>query len=184
METGPPRVYAFLHGRQFGLLRLPRPRGMVVLVSHSPDGALQAGALSSLGLTVVRGSPSREASAGLRALVRRLRGGLDGAFAVDGSRGPYGRVKPGVVLAASLAGAAIVPLTFVASRAWVLSRAWDRFVLPWPFARVLLLAGDPIAAEGARGEALEAVRARVEASLHALCSRALDESTRAWGRAV
>jgi lysophospholipid acyltransferase (LPLAT)-like uncharacterized protein len=156
---------------------------MVVLVSRSRDGELQTSALASLGLTVVRGSPSREGSAGLRALVRRLRAGLDAAFAVDGSCGPYGVVKPGVVLAASLAGAVIVPLTFVTDRAWVASRAWDRFVLPWPFARVLLLAGDPVDPAGARGEALERVRSNLERSLHALGERARQEGLRTWGRA-
>ncbi|MCX7056110.1 MAG: hypothetical protein NTZ79_02675, partial [Proteobacteria bacterium] len=48
----------------------------------------------------------------------------------------------GAVLLAQLSGRPIVAMTFHANRAW-LFRAWDRFVLPWPFARITIVVGEP-----------------------------------------
>src|SRR5712671_4512113 len=84
---------AFWHGQQFALLRWRRRRPTVALVSLSRDGELQSRALAQVGLTIERGSSSRGGAAGLRAIVRRLRRGLDAAFAVDGPRGPAGVVR-------------------------------------------------------------------------------------------
>jgi len=141
-----PRVLAFFHGTQLMLHRLPRVRRTCVMVSHSRDGDVQAAALGALGFDVVRGSSSRGGARALAAMVRKLRQAeTDAVFAVDGPRGPYGVVKPGALLAAERAKARIIPAGADARRKVVLERAWDRFVLPWPFTRVDIVLGDPIA---------------------------------------
>jgi lysophospholipid acyltransferase (LPLAT)-like uncharacterized protein len=146
--AGGPHVYCFWHGRQAGLFAYPRPRPMAVLSSLSRDGELQAKILSRLGLTVFRGSSSRGGAAGLKSLVGAVRDGADAAFAVDGPRGPQQRVKPGAILAAQQSGAALVPITSRASRAWVFDRAWDRYQLPKPFARVEIVRAPAIPVAG------------------------------------
>lgn len=152
-----PLVFCFWHGRQAGLFAYPRPRPLAVLSSLSRDGELQAKILSWLGLTVFRGSSSRGGAAGLKALVGALRDGADAAFAVDGPRGPLHRVKPGAVLAAQQSGASLVPITARASRVWVFDKAWDKYQLPKPFARVEIVRGtsipvDRIGADSAKDE--------------------------------
>ncbi len=144
--TGAPRpwVLAFWHGTQLPLFAWRRRRPTAVLVSHSKDGALQAQALRRQGLVVLRGSSSRGGARGLLGIVEKLRAGTDAAFAVDGPRGPYGVAKGGAAVAASAAGASLVPVGAAAERALVLSRTWDRFVLPWPFTRVELVLGAPV----------------------------------------
>ena len=145
-----PWVYAFWHGAQLALLARPRRRRTAVLVSLSRDGQLQTGAMRSHGMLVVRGSSSRGGARGLRGLIEAMRGeGTDAAFAVDGPRGPERRAKPGVLAAARAAGAVIVPLGVAAARAKVLERAWDRFVIPLPFSRVVIAAGPCLAPDGA-----------------------------------
>lgn len=139
-----PLVFAFFHGTQFSLLAWPRPRKTTVLVSHSKDGALQASALGVQGFAVVRGSSSRGGARGLRELVATLRNGNDAAFAVDGPRGPYGVAKAGAVIAARSASARLVPLGVACMQAIVLEKAWDRFLLPLPFSRVIVCATDPL----------------------------------------
>ena len=62
------------------------------------------------GLGVVRGSSSRGGASCAQAACARTDGPLDAAFAVDGPRGPRGRAKPGVALAARLARARLVPM--------------------------------------------------------------------------
>jgi lysophospholipid acyltransferase (LPLAT)-like uncharacterized protein len=140
-----PWILSFFHGTQFPLLAYPRRRRTVVMVSLSSDGALQTRALGVHGFDVVRGSSSRGGARGLAALVRRMRCvGGDAAFAVDGPRGPCGVVKGGAVAAARATGAVLVPMGAWVSRAHVFRRAWDRFILPLPFARVNVLLGAPV----------------------------------------
>jgi lysophospholipid acyltransferase (LPLAT)-like uncharacterized protein len=167
-------VLAFWHGHQFTLLRWPRRRRLVALVSLSRDGELQAGALPRLGIAVERGSSSRGGASGLKALVRRIRAGLDAAIAVDGPRGPRGLVRSdgggvGAALAARLGGGVVVPMAAVCSKAWIFSRSWDRFELPRPFSRVAVALGRPIepddADPAALGEAIESARATALAAL-------------------
>ena len=140
-----PWVLAFFHGSQFPLLAWRRRRRTVVLVSLSRDGAIQARALAVQGLVVVRGSSSRDGVRGLLALVRRMRReNADAAFAVDGPRGPYGRAKPGATFAARAVGGVLVPMGSAVTKGVILGRAWDRFAVAWPFARVVVTLGAPI----------------------------------------
>ena len=164
-----PWVLAFWHGRQFPLLAWHRRRTTAVLVSLSADGAMQARALTQLGMEVVRGSSSRGGARGLAALVRILRRGeRDAAFAIDGPRGPAGAAKPGVGYAATRAGAWIVPMGSAAGRAKVFMRAWDRFVLPLPGTAVVVTIGAPLPGDATLGAIEAAVAgevARAEAVL-------------------
>jgi hypothetical protein len=141
-----PWVLAFLHGKLWALLAWPRRRRTAALVSRSADGELFGAALAAVGLTIVRGSSSRGGAEGLGALVRLLRRGpYDAAVAVDGPRGPRGEVKPGAAAAARLAGGVVVPMGSAAVGPWLL-RSWDRFELAWPFSRVAVVLGPPLAA--------------------------------------
>lgn len=134
-----PWVLCFFHGTQFGLLRWPRRRNTGVLVSHSADGSLQARFLRSLGFRIVRGSSSNGGTSGLRGLVRLARGGADLAFAVDGPRGPREEVKGGAIACAALGNGRLVGIGVASSAKFVLQRAWDKFEVPYPFARVCIV---------------------------------------------
>jgi lysophospholipid acyltransferase (LPLAT)-like uncharacterized protein len=167
-----PFALAFWHGQQFALLRWARFQRMVALVSRSRDGALVASALRRLGIDSARGSSSRGGAAALRAIVKKLREGLDAAFAVDGPRGPARVVRTegsgvGAVTAARLGGAVVVPMAAACSRCHVFARAWDRFELPLPFTRVAVVLGAPIDPRQATPEAvalaIDRARARAEA---------------------
>ena len=166
-----PFAFAFWHGQQFALLRWARSQRMVALVSRSRDGERMATVLRVLGVESARGSSSRGGAAGLRAIVRRLRAGLDAAFAVDGPRGPARVVRAathgvGAALAARLAGGVVVPMAAACSRCHVFARAWDRFELPLPFTRVVVALGAPLAPDeataGALGAAIDQARAEAE----------------------
>jgi lysophospholipid acyltransferase (LPLAT)-like uncharacterized protein len=144
-----PWVLALWHGQQLVLFGHRRRRRTVALVSLSEDGELLAGALPRFGLAVVRGSSSRGGARGLVAVIKRLRDGLDAAFAVDGPRGPRrspradasGRV--GAVVAAERVAGVVVPYASACAAGWTL-RSWDRFELPRPFSRVAIVLGPPL----------------------------------------
>ena len=169
---------AFWHGQQFGILRwaVGWRRPIVALVSLSADGQLLASAFGPLGIFVERGSSSLGGAAGLKAIVRRMRRGLVGAFAVDGPRGPARVVRSesggvGAALATRLSGGVVVPVASACSRVHRFARAWDGFELPLPFSRVAVVLGAPMTPAEATPEALaiaiDTARAAAEQLVHA-----------------
>lgn len=148
-----PWVLAFSHGQQLALLGWRRRRETLVLVSLSDDGELQAGVMAKQGLEVVRGSTSRGGARGLAAIVRAMRKrAVDAAFAIDGPRGPMGVVQGGALVAATRTDGWIVPMASAGRVVHVLTRAWDRFEIPLPFTRVVVVLAPPIDAGRASPE--------------------------------
>ncbi len=137
-----PCIYAFWHGNQLPLLAAYRPVRPVALVSLSRDGTVLDGALQALGYPTIRGSSSLGGREALLDLADALRAGHSVALAVDGPRGPARVPRPGVAALARRTGRPVVPLS--ASARGMILETWDRFLIPWPFARVHVHRGRPI----------------------------------------
>jgi hypothetical protein len=140
-----PFLYAFYHGSLFPLVYVHRNQGVCILSSLSRDGEFLSRILLRMGYQVVRGSSSRGGMRGLLELARALEKGGDGAIAVDGPRGPRYQVKPGIVFLSAKTGVPIIPIGVGFSRAKRFLKSWDEFRLPYPFSRVVLCYGHPIA---------------------------------------
>jgi lysophospholipid acyltransferase (LPLAT)-like uncharacterized protein len=160
-----PYILSFWHGRLL-LMRYSYPGDRItVMISRHGDGELIARTMGRFGIHATRGSTTIGGAAALREVVRRIRSGWDAAFTPDGPRGPRHVVQPGVVEAARLARAAIVPVTFACSSGRRL-RSWDRFLVPMPFSRGLIAYGDPIEIpERADAGKLEEIRRSLEAAM-------------------
>jgi hypothetical protein len=142
------------------------------MVSHHADGEVLSRILRRFGIRSVRGSTSRGAHGGLRAMLRAYQGGSHLTFATDGPRGPRERVQIGIIELARRTGAPVVPISFGASGGWFLP-TWDRFFLPRPFARGVFVFGDGLfVPPGADRPALEAARADLERRLIAVTAAA------------
>lgn len=140
-----PMLIAFRHGDQLPLLALRRRLGTLVApVSLSADGELQSVILGHLGIVCVRGSSSRGGARAARGLLLALRDGASALVAVDGPRGPFGSVKPGVVFLARSTGAPIFPVAAACRAGRRLEKAWDRYLIPRPFTRTSVCVGPPI----------------------------------------
>ena len=164
---GAPILFALWHGRMLLSILAHRREGIVTMASRSKDGEIIAGWLEANGYSVVRGSSSRGGSQALREMVRRVRAGRDAALTVDGPTGPPRIVQPGIVQLARLTGGWILPITSSSSRPRFLA-SWDRYLLPRPFSRNVVLYGRPFPI----GEALSDEQAL------AAIGDALDEATR------
>jgi hypothetical protein len=164
-----PLIYAVWHSRILMVpwlnARLRRTRGARaarVLASRSRDGELVARWVGRFGLPVVRGSSSRGGAQALRALAAAVRAGEDVAVVPDGPRGPRERLQAGLVVLGAATGAPIVPLGFAAWPARRLA-SWDRFLVPWPFARAALVFGKAVTV--GRDADRETARADLERAL-------------------
>jgi lysophospholipid acyltransferase (LPLAT)-like uncharacterized protein len=165
-------IYAFWHGRQFLLFYAYRNTGVVIPASESRDGEIQAGIIGRFGLGVVRGSSKRKGAQALLGLVDALRSGKDIAIAVDGPRGPVYEVKQGITYIAGKLGIPIVPLSVAAKRAWVLEKIWDKYLLPVPFTKCVILYGEPIMVKGTSEDELESKRRELTEALNRTMARA------------
>jgi lysophospholipid acyltransferase (LPLAT)-like uncharacterized protein len=167
-------IYAFWHGRQFLLFHFHRDSGAVIPSSESRDGEIQAGILKRFGFGVVRGSSKRKGERALLGLVESLRRGKDIGLAVDGPRGPIYEVKEGVVYLAGKLSKPIVPVSTSASRYWTLEKAWDKYLLPKPFTRGVIVYGNPIHVHGIRGDEIESKRRELQDALNRVMKQADD----------
>jgi lysophospholipid acyltransferase (LPLAT)-like uncharacterized protein len=167
-------IYAFWHGRQFMLFHSHRNSGIVIPASESRDGEIQAGILKRFGFDVVRGSSKRKGDRALLGLVSGLRKGKDLAIGVDGPRGPIYEAKQGVLYLAGKLDKQIVPVTTSAKSFWILEKIWDKYLLPKPFTRGIVLYGEPIIVNGISEIELEAKRKELEAALNRLMVKADD----------
>ncbi|MBK6939407.1 MAG: lysophospholipid acyltransferase family protein [Planctomycetes bacterium] len=137
-------VVAFWHATLLPLTWRHRGEGANVLVSQHGDGELIVRVLLRLGYRVERGSTTRGGAKALRGLVQfaRSRAG-DFGITPDGPKGPPRVAQQGLAFLASVSGFPILPLGLACSNAWRL-RSWDRFVIPKPGARVVIVAGRTI----------------------------------------
>ncbi|MCA9756193.1 MAG: lysophospholipid acyltransferase family protein [Candidatus Eisenbacteria bacterium] len=143
VRTGQPYIHGFFHEHILSLSYAYRKRGVVVLVSQSADGEYISQVIHRLGYGTVRGSTTR---GGLRALLTMAKIGAGGrALSVtpDGPRGPRREVQLGILHIASRSGQPIVPLGVAISSLRRLG-GWDRFEIPLPFAKIQIVAGEPI----------------------------------------
>jgi lysophospholipid acyltransferase (LPLAT)-like uncharacterized protein len=142
-----PVIFAIWHNR---LLMLPRvfdpcfpTRQSYGLISASGDGDLIASFIERSGYGTIRGSSSRKGVIALRQLVDTLAADGNVLVTPDGPRGPVYQVSQGVVFLAQKSGAPVVPIHMEYSKCWRL-RSWDRFAVPWPFAKLRAIFGAPI----------------------------------------
>lgn len=140
-------IPVYWHGQQLfsvHYLLQQRARGLALgfLISPSVDGELPAMAARLLGARVIRGSSNNTGARALRDYYLALKEGVSPSITPDGPSGPRRQFKAGAVLVSQLSGRPILPISFAASRGWRFT-AWDRFLLPWPFARIVVAVGPP-----------------------------------------
>lgn len=143
-----PAMVCFWHGRiamqpfsRAPFMRVKRP--VHAIASRSRDGKMMATVLRCFNIGPILGSRSKGATGVTIGMLEVTKRGDILAIAPDGPRGPHQKAAPGATFIASKSGYPILPLSFSATRYWRF-RSWDKFLLPKPFARILILAGEAI----------------------------------------
>jgi lysophospholipid acyltransferase (LPLAT)-like uncharacterized protein len=148
-EKYPPRpantgiVLCFWHAQLLALVYLYRNTNAHALVSRHRDGEYIVRVTSRLGFGAVRGSSTRGGARVLGEALDKLSEGTDIAVTPDGPRGPRHEFKRGALFLAKESGAPIVLGACVPQKAWRL-KSWDRFYIPKPFSRAVLVVGEHI----------------------------------------
>lgn len=137
-KSGKNVVYAFWHGRQISFACTHRHHKACVLVSQSKDGDYIAEVMRLIGMKAARGSSSRGALKGMKALLNSAKEGYHVGFTPDGPRGPFHEVKPGVIHAAQSLGFPIIPIAN-GMRFKLVFKGWDEFLIPLPFNRIAVV---------------------------------------------
>lgn len=162
------KILAGWHGRTFVAANYFRGRGVWTIISQSRDGEAQNRIFRRFGFNTIRGSSGRSGVRAAIEAIRVLREGATMAFTPDGPRGPSGVVQGGMLLMAQKAGAAMVPCGVSASRRWLLG-TWDRYMVPKPFARAIMIFGEPFHVPADAGpEEIERIRQSFETAMHRL----------------
>jgi lysophospholipid acyltransferase (LPLAT)-like uncharacterized protein len=113
------------------------------LVSASRDGQYVADVVGLFGIKSVRGSTSRRAGPALHESLKCLKDGYNLSMTPDGPRGPLYKMSRGPVVLASKTGYPVVPMSINYTSFWEV-KSWDRFQIPKPWAKIMLVVGDPI----------------------------------------
>lgn len=139
-------IFAFWHGRILLISYAHKGWDAAILVSDSADGEIIAQILQRQGQTMARGSTGKGGVRAVAKILREMRVNKRGVGVVpDGPRGPRYKVQPGVVYLSQKSGYPIIPVTYSAK--WcIIFNSWDRFMMPLPGSRCILIYGDPIAA--------------------------------------
>lgn len=153
------------HGRFFMSVYFFRHRRLIALVSQHLDGEMIARTGQKLGFLTVRGSSSRGGKAAFHKMVALLQQGESGIIIPDGPTGPPHKSKKGVILMAQRAQVPILPVSF-SSQPAIRFKSWDRYMLPKPFASVLINIGEPFRVpQNLTDEELSAYMKRLDAKM-------------------
>lgn len=137
-------IYASWHQRFFpGIAFFATRKPIAILISRSRDGEFISRIVNILGWHAVRGSSSRGGGEGLLQLRELAKCGYRIGHIVDGPKGPFGVIKPGLLKIAQVSGMAIIPTITSSQKKWIF-KSWDRFMVPKPFSRVIIRFGEPV----------------------------------------
>jgi lysophospholipid acyltransferase (LPLAT)-like uncharacterized protein len=180
VEPQMPAIFAFWHGQHFltPFIKTKDIHRAKVLVSRHRDGEFNAVAAERLGIGTIRGSGDhgsafhRKGGVGaFKEMVRALEQGYNVALTADVPK--RSRVAGlGIIMLARESGRPIMPLAMATSR-FLRLKNWDRTTINLPFGRGALVGGEMIMVPPDAGaEAMEELRARLEATLNDATARA------------
>ena len=155
-------VSVFWHGEFFILPYLHKGKKVALIVSKSRDGDISEAVNTRYGFAIIRGSSTRGAESAALSTLDYIKNGYNMAITGDGPKGPPHRLKPGPVFFAQKMDVPLVPVTIRFRHAFHL-HSWDRFAVPLPFTRAVVIYGEPLYPRGLqRREVIQTIERRME----------------------
>lgn len=170
------------HGRLFmSPTFAPEGRRTVAMISNNRDGDLIAAIVWRFGVFSIRGSTydrnkrrDKGGALALQAGAREVGKGAVLAITPDGPRGPRMRAQTGAAQIAIEQGVSVIPVAFSTVRGKVANN-WDRFLIPAPFGRGVIVFGPEMPPPQSSGPgAVARFTAEIEVALTAVTNQADD----------
>lgn len=146
-----PLLWLFWHEQlsffvTYGLRFLDAKKFTIVTLGGDPRGDILSIFAATIGATPygvdMKGNPMAAGRSVLR-VIEAMKGGKETFLAPDGPNGPALEPKAGASFLARKAEAAVIPVGGFTNVGYALRR-WDKYLVPFPFARLRLVFGDPI----------------------------------------
>jgi lysophospholipid acyltransferase (LPLAT)-like uncharacterized protein len=136
-------VVAFWHGSMLTGWYLQRKNNFASLVSKSKDGDILNSLLQKWQFKVVRGSSHDGGKGALEYMLQLVKEGSSLAITPDGPTGPIYKMKAGATIIAQRTEVPLLLVGIGIKSKWVL-KSWDRFEIPKPFSKIVVVYSDPI----------------------------------------
>ncbi len=171
-------IYSVWHQRMFYFFHYLGSHGLTAMVSKSKDGEFANAVAVWLGFKSVRGSTTQHGRSAMLSLIRKLnKGGHKAGMLVDGPTGPPRIIKMGTIKIAKITGNPIIPVAYGA-RNKIVAKSWDRYFLPLPFSKIIVIYGEPVSVPGdADKDECERIRKMLEVKMNEMA----DQCDTWWG---
>lgn len=136
-------IYAYWHSFMLAPGYAARNLGIKVLISRHTDGEYIAQIAQQLGFNPVRGSTTRGGVNALLSMIKKVNEDTSFVITPDGPRGPRFIVQPGIIFLGQKTNYPVLPVALGLTNYWELP-SWDKFRIPKPFSKAILIYGDPI----------------------------------------
>lgn len=157
------------HGRALMLPYFwnPRSGSLYALVSLHRDGRMIAGLLERFGIKTIGGSSNENAVGGAVGLMHAIKKNASICIIPDGPRGPRMHMHCSPLYYAQKTGKPIVCASYSIKKSYIISKAWDKMMIPLPFSKGICRLSQPfyIPADIEK-EQLEQYRLQVEKALN------------------
>ena len=143
-KNGESVIIAVWHGHLLSVFYDLRDLNINALAGTHNDAEEISRIASAWGWRMIRGSSKEKGSLAYKAILRVLKKpGSIFFITPDGPSGPRRIPKPGLIRAAQMTGASIIPVSVHSTRNWQF-RNWDIFHLEKPFGKIFINYGEPI----------------------------------------
>ena len=164
-NKGTKVIFTFFHGDYLFLFPHFRGRNASVFTTISQRGDYLSEIIRRFGYRPYK-IPNRGGERAIRTMIRAVNDGHHAAIVVDGPMGPYHKVKQGAIIVAMKTSGVIVPIGLASKWGIVMKRRWDRYTIPLPFTRAVIMIGEPIHVPMRLGEdEIEIYRRKLEERL-------------------
>jgi lysophospholipid acyltransferase (LPLAT)-like uncharacterized protein len=137
-------IYALWHAHILIPVYASRNLGIKALISQHRDGEYIAQIVQWLGFDVARGSTTRGGTKALLSIIKKIKEeAVSLAITPDGPKGPRFVAQSGAIILGQKTGFPIIPVSLGLTKYWELP-SWDRFRIPKPFSKAILIYGNPI----------------------------------------
>lgn len=126
-------IFIFWHGQMLAGWWIFKNKRVAALVSQSKDGNILNNILNKWNYKVIRGSSSRGGKDALKEIIELANQNYSVVITPDGPRGPANEIKNGAFIISSECKIPVIPVKIVYKRKTVITKSWDKFIIPLPF---------------------------------------------------